>query len=157
MRRYLPVVCLVVGLVACTDDQHAAPPVDASPDGPFPAPRCSGTYTPSDASTVCAVRCTSTNPNSDVAVALDQTAAGSALFTVRVIQHVPTATDDTFDDATASWSGDFFNFAGSNSSSQFHLLAADGQVANVEVYSDANTMSGGPVNVSSLDCTIVGN
>jgi hypothetical protein len=59
---------------------------------------------------------------------------------------------------SAGWSGHFFDFGDVSSQLplKFHLLAR-GQhegIDDVEVYTDDDSFSGGPVDVSGLDCTL---
>jgi hypothetical protein len=99
---------------------------------------------PSDPRSVCAVRCTSaTDGGSDVTISIDQFSTTSGLdadanirFTAHVVQSTPVAVDEMFRSVGAWWSGDFFNFEGSNSAWGFHLLT-DG----------ARTVSGGDLYV----------
>jgi hypothetical protein len=122
------------------------------PSGCQSQPRTS--WGASDVGNICAVRCFSTAPDSDVVVAID-TVQGNLV--AHVVQTKPAPCDEIFANVTTSWSGHFFNFFGSNNTWSFHLLtvgASSATMDNTEVYSDPSTESGGPVNVYSLSCSI---
>ena len=91
----------------------------------------------SDPRSVCAVRCTSaTNSGSDVTISIDQVStpsgpdANPVRFTAHVVQTAPVALDETFTSVGAWWTGDFFNFDGSNSAWTFHLLTDGGRTVS---------------------------
>ena len=106
--------------------------------------------------------CSSNDPASDVTVHIAQTGIRSGAFLAHVQQTRPRAADIRFTAVTASWSGHFFNFddVSSQLPLKFHLLtrgAVTGDLDNVEVYTNDADLSGGPVNVNALVCSIGGN
>ena len=135
---------------------------DATKDS---ARNCTTTGNPIDPSSICAVRCVSGSAASDVSVSVDpMSSPGTSttpLFAAHVVQTIPEACDQSFQNVQASWSGDFMNYGGRNDQWQFHLLSTVGSVtygggdANVEVYAIGADEFSGPVNVSgTLLCTI---
>ena len=133
-----------------------------------------------DARGICAVRCKSGAPASDVVVWVDQNSVpqkgvgdGGPVsgFLVRIVQTVPTLCDQTFSNVQTLWSGDFMNFSGQNGQWQFHLLATQSAPdtygsssassdANVEVYPPGASSDSGPVDVAptnGLSCRIFTN
>jgi len=148
-----------------------------------PAVKCANRQDVSrDPRSICAVRCRSTSPASDVLVSVDETFVPQAApgadgpvpgFVVHIVQTVPTPCDQMFTNVQTLWSGDFMNFSGQNGQWQFHLLptqsiasafygdasAGGGGDQNVEVYPLAASINSGPVDVESgaLICLIFTN
>jgi hypothetical protein len=127
------------------------------------ASQCAGPWSGSNLpSSVCSVSCTSSTTSSDVMVQIAQTAPRSGGFIAHVKQTQPVATDMTFTSVSAAWSGDFFNFIDTSSQLplKFHLLtrgAGAADLNNVEIYTNDSDLTGGPVNVGALNCTMQGN
>jgi hypothetical protein len=133
----------LLAVTACGDSTPVCAPFDAAKE-PM-----------SDPALICAVDCTSASADSDVIVHVTPTAAHATTFVAEVKQTRPSAVDDTFLAVRASWSGHFYNLGDTTTLAplMFHLLVGrtPGE-GNVEIYTDVNTMSGGPVTVSGLNC-----
>jgi hypothetical protein len=139
-------------------------------DGAAAALGCLNTFLwlgePSDPRSVCAVRCTSaTDGGSDVTISIDQVStpsgpdadANPVRFTAHVVQTTPVAVDETFSKVGAWWSGDFFNFEGSNDTWGFHVLT-NGVTASSggELYSGDGGITSSPF-PPNLACVIYRN
>jgi hypothetical protein len=144
-----------MALLACLAAACGSDGGSAAPCAPFSA----AAEPMSDPSLICAVDCTSAASDSDASVHVDPTAAHAVTFAARVRQSKPSAVDDAFPAVTASWSGHFYNLDDGTSLAplKFHLLVGrtPGE-GNVEIYTDDNTLTGGPVNVGTLNCELRG-
>jgi hypothetical protein len=118
----------------------------------------SGRYQDNDPLSVCTVDCNSAQADSDAVAHIEQT--GPNAFAAGVTQTRPAAANRRFTLVTAGWSGHFFNFQDATSGLplKFHMLTRGSPTeGNLELYTDDNTLGGGPVGVQSLNCTIVRN
>jgi len=123
-------------------------------------PKCpnTGDSNMSDPRSICAVRCSSGSPTSDVSVSIDPLlfpdAGAAPLFAAHVQQSNPQSCDQTFLNVQAAWSGDFMNYWGQNSQWQFHVLANSVfGGGGVEVYAIGADSTSGPVDQTLL-CTV---
>jgi hypothetical protein len=131
------------------------------PDGASASPpKCPNSHSldMSDPRSICAVRCASGSPASDVSVAIDPLpfpdAGAAPLFAAHVQQSNPQACDQTFLNVQAAWSGDFMNYWGQNSQWQFHVIANSVfGGGGVEVYAIGADSTSGPVG-QTLSCTV---
>jgi hypothetical protein len=141
---------MILGVVAACSD--SSQPVSCAPFDPTKEPM-------SDANLICSVDCASMSADSDVAVHVVPVAPHATAFVATVSQTRPVVVDDVFPATTASWSGHFYNLDDGTSLAplRFHLLVGrqPGE-GNVEIYTDPNTLKGGPVNVDPLDCKLRG-
>jgi hypothetical protein len=160
--RALVLVATLLGTIGCGGGGSPGG-VTATKDMALPTTACAKPWSGSnDPHSVCKVDCSSNAASSDVTVHIVQTAVGSAAFVAHVQQTRPAAADLTFAAVSASWSGHFFNFADTTSQLplKFHLLTRGGganDLDNVEVYTNDSDLTGGPVNVGALICTVGGN
>jgi hypothetical protein len=159
----------IVGIVGCGGGLHPAPKdgvvVDSLPKAGDASPigSCSNPWSgDNDPRSVCSVDCNSNDATSDVTAHIVQAAIGAGSFVAHVKQTRPVSADITFTAVTALWSGHFFNFEDTSSQLplKFHLLTRGGgagDIDNIQIYTNDNDPSGGPVNAGSLVCALRGN